>query len=160
MKYLLILSCLLFASVGWSEDININDLVLSNKDGLLYEEFADIPFTGKVAGQEKGRINKGIKIGKWIEYWDNGQLLGKYNYKNGEHDGEQLEYYENGLISRKVNFKDGKLDGEYIKYYESGQLGIKRNYKDGKHDGEWLSYSENGQLIETFIYKNGEIIEP
>ena len=57
MKYLLILSCLLFTSVGWSKTINSDDLV--EKDGLYYEKFTDKPFTGKVTGQQQGKISKG-----------------------------------------------------------------------------------------------------
>ena len=72
MKYLLILSCLLFTSVGWSEDINSDDLV--RRDGLYYEKFTDVPFTGNVVGKKQGKISKGIKDGEWIEYWENGQL--------------------------------------------------------------------------------------
>ena len=37
MKYLLILSCLLFTSISWSKDVNWNDLV--KRDGLFYEKF-------------------------------------------------------------------------------------------------------------------------
>ena len=109
MKYLLILSCLLCTSVGWSKDISMDDLV--EREELYYEKFKDVPFTGKVTGQKQGKIRKGIKVGEWVEYWDSGQIEVKESYKNGELDGEQLEYYENGQLEKTLIYKDGK----YIK---------------------------------------------
>ena len=36
MKYLLIISCLLFTSIGWSKDINSDDLVKRDGEWLFY----------------------------------------------------------------------------------------------------------------------------
>ena len=79
MKFLLILSCLLFTSVGWSKDISFEDLI--ERDGLYYEKYTEKPFTGNVTGKEQGKISKGKKEGKWLMYRDNGQLMIKENYK-------------------------------------------------------------------------------
>ena len=157
MKYLLILSCLLFTSVGWSKDVSMDDLV--QRDGLYYEKYTDAPFTGNVIGQQQGKISKGIQNGEWIEYWENGQLEGKRNYKNGKVEGEYLKYYENGQLKYKSNHKDGKQDGEWLYYYDNGQLQFKSNYKDGKKDGETFSNKENGKLIKTEIWKDNKLIE-
>ena len=54
MKYLLIISCLLFTSVGWSKDVSYDDLVY--RDGLHYQKFTDVPFTGNVVGKERGKL--------------------------------------------------------------------------------------------------------
>ena len=82
MKYLLILSCLFFTSVSWSKTINGDDLL--ERDGLYYEKFTEKPFTGKVTGIKQGKIQKGKIEGKWIEYYNNGQLKEKRNYKDGK----------------------------------------------------------------------------
>jgi hypothetical protein len=76
MKYLFILSCLLFTSIGWSKDINSDDLV--RRDGLIYEKFNDVPFTGNVVGEIQGKVSQGKREGEWIEYWNNCQLKEKY----------------------------------------------------------------------------------
>ena len=106
MKYLLIISCLLFTSVGWSKDVNIDDLVKT--DGLYYEKFTDEPFTGEVTGNQQGKISKGKREGEWLWYWDNGQLRFKSNYKDGKKDGESLRYYESGQLESKLNYKDNE----------------------------------------------------
>ena len=64
MKYLLILSCLLFTSVGWSKEVSIYDL--EERDGLYYEKFKDISFSGEA-----------------VVYYKNSKLSEKFNYKNG-----------------------------------------------------------------------------
>ena len=107
MKYLLIIFLLLFSSVSWSEDIAFDDLVL--RDGLFYEKFTDILFTGKVNGKIQGKISKGKREGEWLWYWENGQLKEKVNYKDGKKEGEQLRYYENGKLEKSEIYKDGKL---------------------------------------------------
>jgi len=76
MRNLLILSCLLFTSVGWNKDVNSDDLV--KRDGLFYEKFMDVPFTGNVTGKERGKISKWKVEGEWIEYWNNDQLKEKH----------------------------------------------------------------------------------
>ena len=107
MKYLLILSCLLFTSVGWSKDINSDDLV--ERQGLIYEKFMDVPFTGNSIGKEQGKISKGKVEGEWLYYYDNGQLQFKSNYKDGKKDGETFWYKENGKLIKTEIWKDNKL---------------------------------------------------
>ena len=157
MKYLLILSCLLFTSVGWSKDINSDELI--KRDGLYYEKFKDVPFTGDVVGKEQGKISKGKREGEYLTYYENGQLKYKSNYKEGVLEGEWLYYHDNGQLRFKENYKDGKLEGEWLYYHDNGQLRFKRNWKDGKKEGEWLYYHETGQLETTEIYKDGELIK-
>ena len=43
-------------------------------------------------------------------------------------DGENIEYYPNGQIRYKGNYKNGKREGEYIVYYSNSQLGYKEFY--------------------------------
>ena len=107
MKYLLILSCLLFTSIGWSKNISLDDLI--EREGLFYEQFMDIPFTGNSIGKEQGKISKGKREGKWIKYFENGQFLLEGNYKDGKKDGETLVYNENGQFEKIKIYKDGKL---------------------------------------------------
>ena len=133
MKHLFIIFTLLLTSVSWSKDVDFFDLV--ERDGLYYEKFTDVPFSGNVVGRLVGKI------------------------KNGIWDGEIVEYYENGQLSRKTNYKDGKKEGESLWYYANGQLWIKSNFKDGKPEGEHLEYDKNGKLKITEIYKDNKIIE-
>ncbi len=107
MKYLLIIFCLLFTSASWSEDVSYDDLIIRN--GLHYEKFTDVPFSGDVVGKETGKIKNGIRKGEWIFYTENGQLSGKGNYKDDKREGEWVTYHENGQLYKTEIWKDGKL---------------------------------------------------
>ena len=109
MKYLLIIFLLLFTSVSWSHTINSDELIKSNIDGLYYEKFTDVPFTGEITGKIQGNIVKGKREGEYLTYYENGQLWIKGNFKDGKQEGERLGYYENGQLEFKNNYKDGKL---------------------------------------------------
>ena len=96
MKYLLIIFLLLSPSVGWSKDINSDDLV--ERDGLYYEKFNNDPFTGNVVGIKQGKIS-----------YISGQLRSNLNYKDGSKDGESLYYNENGKLVITDIWKNGEL---------------------------------------------------
>ena len=157
MKYLLILSCFLFTSVGWSKDVSYDDLV--ERDGLYYEKFTDVPFTGNVVGQIQLKIIKGKREGEYLIFYESGQLSGKGNFIDGKQEGQSFIYYESGELKNKANWIDGKLEGEALMYYKDGLILEKRNYKDGKQDGEQLIYWMNGDLDKTEIYKDDKLIK-
>ena len=50
-------------------------------------------------------------------------------------DGLVEEFYDNGQLYKKENYKNGKLDGLWEVYYENGQLRDRGNYKNGLKDG-------------------------
>jgi len=56
----------------------MDDLV--ERDGLYYQKFINVPFTGKVTGSFKN----GEREGTWVSYWENGQLSSKGDYTNGK----------------------------------------------------------------------------
>ena len=159
MKYFLIIFLLLSPSVSWSEDVSYDDLIKSNIDGLYYEKFTDVPFTGEVTGKQQGKIRKGRREGEWLIYHSNGQLEEDVNFKDGKKEGEYLRYSKNGKLYHKGNYKNDKIEGEYLTYYPNGQLWTKCNWKDGKLEGKYLNYYQNGQLKRTEIYKDGELIK-
>ena len=85
MKTLLtLLTCLFILSpnVVMSETVKSEDLV--KREGLYYKRFTDVPFSGTVTGESQGKIKKGKRGGSWVTYYDNGQLWGRSNYKDGK----------------------------------------------------------------------------
>ena len=66
-------------------------------DGLIYENFSDVPFTGNITGKtEQGTIRNGKKEGLWVYYYDNGQLSSKGAYKDGKEVGPWVRYSSDG----------------------------------------------------------------
>ena len=70
-------------------------------------------------------------------------------------DGLVEEFYENGQLKFKGNYKDGKEDGRHEWFYRNGKINMMINYKDGKLHGFYSIYSEDGSRFLT-EYENGK----
>ena len=132
---LTILFISLLSSPSWSE--TLGDLV--ERDGLYYQKFTDVPFTGKITGgSPQGSIKNGVKEGLWVQYWENGQFSVKVNYKNGKLKGALVGYWDNGQLRERGNYKDGKQESAWVGYMENGELWYKGNFRNGKQEGAWV----------------------
>ena len=82
---------------------------LVKRDGLYYKKFSDVPFTGKVTGQRNGSFKDGKKVGPWVYYYSNGQLMAKGTYKNGKREGPWVMYSQDGTVIEKLTgtYKNG-----------------------------------------------------
>ena len=102
---LTILFISLLSAPSWSE--TYSDLVF--REGLFYQKFTDVPFTGEVTGDEQGSFKNGKKDGAWIAYWSNGQLMMKGNLNNRNKEGDWVRFYEDGTLHKESTgtFKDG-----------------------------------------------------
>ena len=145
--------------VGCPESVDSDDLV--KRDGLYYEKFSTVPFTGKVSSKLFQRSYKnGKRHGAEIHYWSSGQLLSTTNWKDDKKHGSSVKYYENGQLRFKSIYNDGKEEGTSVGYYKNGQLSFKGTYKDGRRDGSWVTHHQNGQVESrgkylAVIYPNG-----
>ena len=60
--------------------------------------------------REEGDMLNGLKIGKWVKYFPNGNISTIQNYnKKSEHDGEQFNYYFNGELNIYELWENGVL---------------------------------------------------
>ena len=173
MKKILILIIVVLASALYFHDelkqiisppevkivkVDIKELV--GRDGLMYQKFSEIPFTGKVTGEQKGAFKNGKRDGEWFWYYSTGQLMQKRNWKNEKKEGEWVLYYDDGQLRQKGNYENGMSEGEWVYYYGNRKLQMKGNYKDGKQEGDWVGYSYNGTVWKemTGTFKNGKKI--
>lgn len=135
------------------------------KNGILVKEGL-IDKTGKEQGiwidyypdgsiRAKGEFKDGNKLGKWVYYFQDGSIEqeGFYN-KNGQFTGEWRWYYQNGKLQRREEFRRGKEDGELEEYDENGKLITKGDYIDGLKEGDWY-YALNDHREEG-KYRYGE----
>ena len=94
---------------------------LIEREGLYYKKFTDVPFTGKVDGEEQqGSFKDGKRDGSWINYYSNGQLCYKGEYKNGKRYGSWFYYYNNGQLNSKGNFWLDDKEGSWVFFYKDG----------------------------------------
>jgi antitoxin component YwqK of YwqJK toxin-antitoxin module len=144
------------SSPSWS--VTLGGLV--ERDGIYYEQFTDVPFTGEVTRYQQGSFKSGKAEGAWVWYWDNGQLNGKGNYKNGKKDGMWVIYRSNGQLKYKGNFENGERGGAWVAYWPNGQLMMKGNFNNRNKEGDWVGYYEDGTVHKssTGTFKDGEKI--
>ena len=119
----------LLSSPSWSA--TIDDLV--QREGIYYQKFTNVPFSGKITGRQQGSFKNGVKDGTWVWYYENGQVFFKGSYKNGKKEGAWVRYYDNGQLFYKGNFKNGKKEGAWVRNHSDGTLSktLTGTFKDG-----------------------------
>ena len=65
---------------------------------MIYDKFSNEPFTGTTSGKTQRNYKEGKKDGKWLSYYDNGQILEEVNYKKGYYDGKNITFHSNGEV--------------------------------------------------------------
>ena len=80
------------------------------RNGLIYKKFSDEVFTGTVDGLAKGEVKKGIKVGEWSFWHENGQLAAKGIFLNNQMEGSWKHYLEDGTVNWFLTgiYKNGK----------------------------------------------------
>ena len=74
-------------------------------------------------------------------------------------NGKWVEYYESGEVKKEGNYVDGKKEGKWVEYYENGKVWVEGNFVNGKKVGKWVEYDESGKVKDEDIYKDGECVE-
>ena len=114
--------------------LSLGELVKT--DGLWYEKFTDVPFTGEVdEGVYRGTIKNGNREGPWVMYYGEGRLWSKSEYKNGSREGPWVRYWYDGTLYKKGAYKNGKEEGPWL-FYINGD----------KHE-RWSGTYRNGEKI-------------
>ncbi len=99
----------------------------------------------------------GIRIGKSISYYPEGQIAEENQWTNDQKNGAWVQYFENGQVKLKGSFKNDEREGNFYAYYPDGKKETEGNYKNGFPDGKWVHYKENGQIASSIEYKDGQI---
>ena len=101
--------------------------------------------------------------GQFKEWFWNGKLKYKGNYKDKKYDGIYESYYDNGGKQFIKEYSLGTLNGEYSEFSNDGKLITKGVYEEGLMQGKWYFYFKNKNNIELFaepFYKNGNGGDP
>jgi antitoxin component YwqK of YwqJK toxin-antitoxin module len=111
--------------------------------------------------------NAGRKQGKWLVFYKDGILMTEGYYKDGKRNGVFKEYDKNGSLKEINKFDDDIPDLEAKEtvildirstYYEDGSIKTTGTYTEGKKEGTHRVYDKQGNIINSFIYKQGNII--
>ena len=141
-------------------------IVASYKDGVpegIRREYSEdgtvensyIFKNGVIIG--KGIITqKGERDGFWNEYFDNGNIKAKGNYRKDIKTGEWKYYHKSGKLEQEGKFNDnGKLIEKWSWYYQSGRLLREENFSEGIVNGILTEYNQLGNIITKGEYFEG-----
>jgi antitoxin component YwqK of YwqJK toxin-antitoxin module len=96
--------------------------------------------------------HNGLVLEVPIFFDESGNVLYPGNLKNG--NGQLFEYFNTGEIYGKYTYKNGVKHGKAEEYKDD--IILKGIYKNGKKEGTW-KILEHGKLIDKEIYSGGKI---
>jgi antitoxin component YwqK of YwqJK toxin-antitoxin module len=113
-----------------------------------------------------GNYKNGLRHGKWVEYYENGNIVFSMVFKNDMFTENLLKFFITGDTMLYEPYKQFSLNGRdtvlkhgvYREFRMRGDsstyLVSKGNYNKGKKNGVFRSWYSNGQLAELATYKN------
>ena len=101
------------------------------------------------SGQMLGRswFCRGVRVGRELRYYLNGQINAELFYKNGALHGKQIYFNLKGLPRSEMSYVDGVLDGEVRLYYPSGIRSRELHFVAGKRYGFEKIWNEASMLM-------------
>lgn len=100
--------------------------------------------------------NKNVLDGKYMSFYQNGNIKSEGFYQNNNPTGYWNYYYEGGKLKMRGQLKGNSNYGLWKYYYENGQLSMEGNIYNGKREGEWRFYFESGPKKSRGNFKKGE----
>jgi antitoxin component YwqK of YwqJK toxin-antitoxin module len=143
-------------SLKFVQNLNTNKNRMNPPSNGLFTDYFD---NGKM--KEKGNYKNGKKNGLWETWFENGQKKDSATYKNDALTGKRVMWHSNGQIQLESYW--GKPDdrvGKWTRYYENGQIESITNFNDkGQLHGKHYQYFENGKLKREVTYDKEKEIE-
>lgn len=98
------------------------------------------------------------KNGILKEYRYNGILASTVRLRNGVNDGMKLIYDNNGLVIRRIPYVNGEIHGTVQDLYPNGDILATIPYTNGIRNGQAFSYSTDGTVYRSVTFKNNKIV--
>lgn len=131
---------------------------LKNRPETYSGAFRDYYLNGNLKG--KGQFKEGKLEGKRWLFFDDGSVSEELNYENGFPEGKEIKYFPNGTVKQIGYYREGYEVGEWKKFHPNGELKQVSNFsKNGKLNGEVKSYYSTGELKGSSQFVNGELVE-
>ena len=98
------------------------------------------------------------KNGILKEYRYHGILASTVRIRNGVNDGMKLVYDNNGLVIRRIPYVNGEIHGTVQDLYPNGDILATIPYTNGMRNGQAFSYSTDGSVYRSVTFKNNKIV--
>lgn len=145
------------------QEVNEVSLQIVIRDGLIYKQGNDSPYTGHVIDTLDKKIIEydvvnGLKHGEFSI----SNLEGNFScfgfVEQNKNVGNWKYFYDDGRLESTGDFIDDKPHGKWIWYFKNGKIKSEGNYLSGKPDGRWFKYDYQGHLNQVIYYSEGEIV--
>lgn len=155
----------ILTTIIFSKDVEVDNIVFNNTNGLFYENGYTEPFSGTAIKKDKKnnililweyKNGKNHGIGK--NFYENGNLKFYGEFQNGVPHGVIKDFDINGNVILEENFKHGILDGEKREFYKNGNIKNLETYKEGFLHGLRISYESDGNIKIKEIYNYDAIV--
>ena len=133
------------------------------KNGLIYKNHDDKPYTGTVVANVAGNtleydVVNGIKNGRFNVYKTRSKFILSGTVRNNQNTGEWIYYYPNGTIESKGEFEKDQLNGRWVWYYDDGSIKQEGFFVNGERDGKWVLYNEDGVIQAQITFQKGKTV--
>lgn len=112
------------------------------------------------SGQVKLRYSvdaEGRKEGVSVEYYENGKVRVRAEYRADQLDGTYATFHENGKPNVSAAYRKGKLEGDYTERTAEGKPRVTAGYREGKLHG-WRTGYLQGEVVHAQFWKDGVVL--
>jgi len=93
-----------------------------------------------------------------IKYFDNSKSIEIKDSFLSESKFVRFEYYANGKLFDRCEYKNNLQDGLYESYYPKGERMARAVMVKGLKNGSFIVYSDTGSIITDVVYKNDTLV--
>lgn len=111
-----------------------------------------------------GHVNKadyasGELVGGYVSYYPNGKIKKQVAQDGqGQQHGISSEYFPDGTLQLRGDWRHGLPEGEHQHYHATGKLSEATVYRDGKQvDGPVQTFDKNGKLSTSYTLRDERI---
>lgn len=99
--------------------------------------------TGYISGQVDINFTdeNGLKQGKWIKKFENGNIYYEATFRNNKPVGEFIRYYISGKPVSVLYYHENSDSVDAVFYHPNEYLAAKGSYIGQKKEGKWVFYS-------------------
>jgi len=103
---------------------------------------------------------KGVKTGKSVTYYPNGQMSTSKQYLNDLLVGLLQMWFDSGLLLGETYFNtSGEKSGSYKEFWSSGHLKVSGQYYNDLEHGRWLYSDSTGTLQKTIVFPDSTVYQ-
>ncbi len=126
----------------------------------IFKEEETRPDAEIVRLTQEGKLNQtdenGLKQGKWMKVYSNGEKAYEVFFKDDKPVGELKRYHENGKLAALLNYNETGDTAKAQFYDEKGNLISEGIYSGHKKTGKWIYYKNNIKVKEE-NFKNDSL---